>query len=110
VPEGPCIIGIRPDSLLVAQGDDPPAALDFDVEVVEPLGGELLAHGFVNGRRASPDTSEEAPLLAGGSESRAAITAKLDGRLRLKAGQRVRLAVHPGEVYAFDAVTGDALR
>jgi len=110
VPEGPCIIGIRPDSLLPAQGDDAPAALDFDIEVVEPLGGELLAHGFVNGRLASPDTSDEAPLLAGGSESRAAITAKLDGRLRLKAGERVRLAVHAGEVYAFDAVTGDALR
>ena len=73
-------------------------------------GGEILAHGFVNAHRASPDTSEETPLLGGGSESRAEITAKLDGRLRLKAGERVRLAIHPGEVYAFDAVTGDALR
>jgi sn-glycerol 3-phosphate transport system ATP-binding protein len=110
VPAGLCIVGIRPDSLLVAHGDDPPASLDFDIEVVEPLGGELLAHGFVNGHSASPDSSEEAPLLAGGSESRAAVTAKLDGRLRLKAGERVRLTVHPGEVYAFDALTGDALR
>jgi len=83
-----------------AQGDDAPTA----------LGGELLAHGFVNGQLASPDTSEETPLLAGGSESRAALAAKLDGRLRLKAGERVRLAVRAGEVYAFDAPTGDALR
>src|SRR5665648_143749 len=72
--------------------------------------GDLLAHGLVNGHLASPDTREETPLLAGDSESRAEITAKLDGRLRLKAGERVRLAVHPGEVYAFDAATGDALR
>jgi sn-glycerol 3-phosphate transport system ATP-binding protein len=110
VPEGPCIVGIRPDSLSVREADDARPALDFDIEVVEPLGGELLAHGFVNGHRASPDTTAETPLLAGDSESRAEITAKLDGRLRLKAGERVRLAVHPGEVYAFDATTGDALR
>ena len=83
-----------------AQGDDAPTA----------LGGELLAHGFVNGRLASPDTREETPRPATDSASRAEITAKLDGRLRLKAGERVRLAVRAGEVYAFDAPTGDALR
>jgi len=110
VPAGPCIVGIRPDSLSLREADDSRPALDFDIEVVEPLGGELLAHGLVNGHLASPDTREETPLLAGDSESRAEITAKLDGRLRLKAGERVRLAVHPGEVYAFDATTGDALR
>ena len=110
VPEGPCIIGIRPDSLSLSEAEDSRPSLDFDIEVVEPLGGELLAHGSVRGRLASPDTREETPLLAGDAESRAQITAKLDGRLRLKAGERVRLAVHPGEVYAFDAATGDALR
>jgi len=110
VPAGPCIVGIRPDSLSLREADDSRPALDFDIEVIEPLGGELLAHGLVNGHLASPDTREETPLLAGDSESRAEITAKLDGRLRLKAGERVRLAVHPGEVYAFDATTGDALR
>ena len=110
VPAGPCIVGIRPDSLSLREADDSRPALDFDIEVVEPLGGELLAHGSVRGRLASPDTREERPLLAGDAESRAEITAKLDGRLRLKAGERVRLAVHPGEVYAFDAATGAALR
>ena len=110
VPAGPCIVGIRPDSLSLREADDSRPALDFDIEVVEPLGGELLAHGSVRGRLASPDTREETPLFAGDSESRAEITAKLDGRLRLKAGERVRLAVHPGEVYAFDAATGAALR
>jgi sn-glycerol 3-phosphate transport system ATP-binding protein len=110
VPAGPCVVGIRPDSLSLREADDDRPALDFDIEVVEPLGGELLAHGFVNGHRASPDASEEAPLPADDSESRAEVTAKLDGRLRLKSGERVRLAVHPGEVYAFDATTGAALR
>ena len=110
VPAGPCIVGIRPDSLSLREADDFRPALDFDIEVVEPLGGELLAHGNVRGRLASPDTREETPLFAGDSESRAEITAKLDGRLRLKAGEHVRLAVHPGEVYAFDAATGAALR
>ncbi len=109
VPDGPCVLGIRPDSLSLVEAGDSRPALDFDIEVVEPLGGELLAHGFVNGRPASPDTSEETPLFAADSESRAEITVKLDGRLRLKAGERVRLAVHAGEVYAFDAATGHAL-
>ena len=109
VPAGPCIVGIRPDSLSLRGADDPGPALDFDIEVVEPLGGELLAHGTVRGRRASPDGADagDAPAEA---EPRAPVTARLDGRLRLKAGERVRLAVHPGEVYAFDAQTGAALR
>ncbi len=109
VPDGPCVLGVRPESLSLCAADDLRPSLGFDIEVVEPLGGELLAHGFVSGRPASPDTSEELPLFAGDSQSRAEVTVKLDGRLRLKAGERVRLAVHPGEVYAFDAATGDAL-
>jgi sn-glycerol 3-phosphate transport system ATP-binding protein len=109
VPEGPCIIGIRPDSLTLSQGDEALSTLDFEIEVVEPLGGELLAHGTVSGRLASPDIADEdAPPAETGT--RALITARLDGRLRLKAGERVRLAVHPGEVYAFDAATGAAIR
>ena len=55
VPEGPCIVGIRPDSLSLSEAEDSRPALDFDIEVVEPLGGELLAHGLVNGHLASPD-------------------------------------------------------
>ena len=109
VPDGPCVLGIRPESLSLMAPDDPRPSRDFDIEVVEPLGGELLAHGFVNGRLASPDASEETPLFTGDSESRAEVTVKLDGRLRLKAGERVRLAVHAGEVYAFDAASGAAL-
>ena len=109
VPAGPCILGIRPDSLALGEADDPRPSLDFDIEVVEPLGGELLAHGFINGRLASPDAGEETPRLAGDQGSQAEITVKLDGRLRLRAGERVRLALDPGEVYAFDSATGDAL-
>ena len=109
VPAGPCIVGIRPDSLSLREADDFRPALDFDIEVVEPLGGELLAHGSVRGRLACPDIAgDESPPAETGSK--ALITARLDGRLRLKAGERVRLAVHPGEVYAFDAATGAALR
>ena len=109
VPDGPCVLGIRPESLSLIAPDDTRPSLQFDIEVVEPLGGELLAHGFVNGRAASPDASEETPLFAADPESRAEVTVKLDGRLRLKAGERVRLTVHPGEVYAFDAASGAAL-
>jgi len=110
VSDGACIIGLRPDALSLVEGEDTRPAFDFDIEVVEPLGGELLAHGSVDGRLASPETSEETPLLASDGDQRAEITASLDGRLRLKAGQRVRLAVQADEVYAFDAATGAAIR
>ncbi len=109
VPDGPCVVGVRPESLSLAGAEDTRAGLDFEVEVVEPLGGELLAHGSVGGQLAAPDSDEEElPLV--GRPARARITARLDGRLRLKVGDRVRLAVHPGEIYFFDAQTGAAVR
>ncbi len=109
VPDGPCVVGIRPESLSLSGGDDDAAGLDFLIDVVEPLGGELLAHGSVAGQPASPDAAQEDLPLAG-DDARARITARLDGRLRLKAGERVRLAVHPGELYLFDAQSGAAIR
>ena len=109
VPDGPYVVGIRPESLSLAGPDEAVAALPFEVEVVEPLGGELLAHGSVGGQLASPDV-EESELLLAGTAARARITARLDGRLRLKAGDRVRLAVHPGEIYLFEAESGLAIR
>ena len=109
VPDGPCVVGVRPESLSLAGAENAHAGLDFQVEVVEPLGGELLAHGSVGGQLAAPDSdADELPLA--GRPARARITARLDGRLRLKVGDRVRLAVHPGEIYFFDAQTGAAVR
>jgi sn-glycerol 3-phosphate transport system ATP-binding protein len=107
IPDGPCIVGLRPESLSLAEGGG--AGLDFLIDVVEPLGGELLAHGSVSGQLASPDAERDELLLAD-SAARARITARLDGRLRLKAGERVRLAVHAGEIYLFDAQSGAAIR
>src|SRR5664280_952123 len=109
VPDGPCVVGVRPESLSLAGVDTGRAGLDFQVEVVEPLGGELLAHGSVGGQLAAPDSEAGELPLADGT-ARARITARLDGRLRLKVGDRVQLAVHPGEIYVFDAQTGAAVR
>ena len=111
VPAGPCIVGIRPDSLSLAEATTTPARRSTSTSRSSSRSAASFSRTASSAAgRASPDTREETPLLAGDSESRAEITAKLDGRLRLKAGERVRLAVHPGEVYAFDAATGDALR
>ena len=109
MPDGPCVVGIRPESLSLAEHEDAGARLDFHIEVVEPLGGELLAHGSIGGQLASPDAEGDGLLLAD-TATRARITARLDGRLRLKAGETVPLSVHPGELYLFDAQSGDAVR
>ncbi|MGA9751286.1 MAG: sn-glycerol-3-phosphate ABC transporter ATP-binding protein UgpC [Acidobacteriota bacterium] len=108
VPDGPCVVGIRPESLSLAANEDAGPRLDFHVDVVEPLGGELLAHGSIGGQLAAPDTEADELLLAD-TATRARITARLDGRLRLRAGEHVLLSVHPGELYLFDAKTGDAV-
>jgi ABC-type sugar transport system ATPase subunit len=110
--EGPCTLGIRPDSFFLAQADDGRPSVTFQVEVVEPLGGEVLAHGRIAGQLASPDivpAGAEKEILTDAPASMAPITVSLDGRLRLQAGEQLRLAVQPAETYLFDEASGRAL-
>jgi sn-glycerol 3-phosphate transport system ATP-binding protein len=112
IPQGPCTLGIRPNSFSLAQDEDGRPSVEFQVEVVEPLGGEVLVHGRIAGQLASPDivpAGAEKEILSDAPASLAPITVSLDGRLRLRAGERLRLAVQPGETYLFDEESGRAL-
>ena len=110
VPDGPCVLGIRPESLSLIAPDDPRPSLRFRHRGRRAAGRRAAGPRLrQRPRRRRRTQAKRRRCLPPTRESRAEVTVKLDGRLRLKAGERVRLTVHPGEVYAFDAASGDAL-
>jgi ABC-type sugar transport system ATPase subunit len=84
-------IGIRPHDLGPAK-NDAPAVADLKVELVEALGSEAFAHGWL--RQAGPS-----------------VIARLDAddARDVKPGSVVPLAVSPARVHLFDPDTGRAL-
>ena len=83
------ILGVRPEALRPANGADP-ADYSFEsvVEVVEPLGSEIL----LNVRAG------EAPIVA-----------RVDPSTRVNVHEKVRLAMDPARVHFFDASTEAAI-
>jgi multiple sugar transport system ATP-binding protein len=107
VADGEVVVGLRPEALRPA-GDGIPA-VRFTVDVVEPLGDEIVVHGSVAGRLAGGEPEEQIPL-AGGEPARATITARFDPQLRPKVGDRIPLGISPDAVHVFDPATGSAIR
>jgi multiple sugar transport system ATP-binding protein len=83
------VLGVRPEALRVANGADP-ADYGFDskVEVVEPLGSEILLN-----------------VRAGEH----AIVARVDPSTRVSVRDSVRLALDPARLHFFDAASEAAL-
>jgi multiple sugar transport system ATP-binding protein len=107
VADGEVVVGIRPEALRPA-GDGLPS-VPFTVDVVEPLGDEIVVHGSVAGRPAEGELEEQIPL-SGSQPARATITARFDPQLRPRVGEQVPLRISPDAVHVFDAATGEALR
>lgn len=108
IPDGEVALGIRPEHL-VPSADGLPTIL-FEVDVVEPLGDEVIVYGTVAGEVASAEMGvgeERLPPLPG---SRAEITARLGPYERPKIGERLALGVRPETVHLFDTDTGAAIR
>jgi multiple sugar transport system ATP-binding protein len=82
-------LGVRPEDVHVATGADP-AHLSFDanVEVVEPLGSEILLDVRVG---------------------RSTIVARVDPGVRVKVHEGVRLAINADRMHFFDAKTEQAI-
>jgi sn-glycerol 3-phosphate transport system ATP-binding protein len=107
VPDGELVIGLRPESLV--PGADGLPSMEFVVDVVEPLGDEIVVHGSVNGQGVTAVVEEETiPALEYGS--RAPVTARFDPRTHPAPGERIRLGVAADTVHVFDARTGATLR
>ncbi|MSQ62776.1 MAG: sn-glycerol-3-phosphate ABC transporter ATP-binding protein UgpC [Betaproteobacteria bacterium] len=82
-------LGVRPEALHPATGSDH-ADYSFDtaVDVVEPLGNEILVNFRAGG----------APMVA-----------RVDPAVRVKAHQAIRVALDPERVYFFDEKSGAAI-
>jgi multiple sugar transport system ATP-binding protein len=78
------IVGVRPESWRI----DPEGSVTFVVDVVEPIGAEVLAHGDAG---------------AG------ALVVRLPGDHRAQSGDRIPLSVDPAKVHLFDPQTEDRL-
>ncbi len=105
--DGDVAVGFRPEDLRVAGPDGP--AFEFLVDVVEPLGNQVVVHGSVAGSPVESGAEEEddIPVLVEGA--RAPVTAVFEPADEPRPGDRVRLGVAPSNVYLFDLRTGAAL-
>ena len=107
VPDGDVVVGLRPE-VLRPSGDGLPA-MEFTVDVVEPLGDEIVVHGSVDGRLAGGGAEQQIPATGGGP-ARATITARLEPHLRPRVGDRIPLSVRAEAVHVFDPASGAAIR
>jgi sn-glycerol 3-phosphate transport system ATP-binding protein len=92
IPDGQTVLGIRPERLHPAADGDALPVIELMVEVVEPLGSEVMVHGNV-----------------ASSDGRAAVTARLESGARPAIGENLRLAYDPVTSHRFDAESGAAI-
>ena len=97
------VLGVRPERLVPGGSGDPRPGLEMMVEVVEPLGSEVIVHGTLAG---APSAGSQAVVTAGYGP----ITARLEPGARPAVGAPVRLVFDPDAAHVFDAATGAPLR
>jgi len=86
---GRLTLGVRPEALRLASGADPAGyCFDTAVDVVEPLGNEILLNFRAGG----------APMVA-----------RVDPAVRVRAHENIRLAVDPARVHFFDEKSAAAI-
>ena len=83
-------VGIRPEHLDPASRES--ASLELAVDVVEALGADSLVHGQLAGGREAP-----------------AMTVRVEGAMRVAAGDTLHLALAPERVHLFDSASGRRL-
>src|SRR3954454_22947027 len=106
---GGVVAGIRPEGLRPVGEADPGPGLAVKVDVVEPLGDEVLVHGSVAARDAGVQIEPEEATLLVQTSDRAAMTVRLEPTMRPSEGSTLHLHVDPKTVHLFDASTGAAI-
>jgi len=84
----PIVLGIRPENFKISKQQPSEGFLDIKVNVLEPLGDELLVHGEVDGQT---------------------VVAQLEPRQQVSPDQTLRLAVEMQHMHAFDPQTEQAI-
>jgi multiple sugar transport system ATP-binding protein len=113
------ILGIRPEDFEDASlesGVPSDRRLKVDVELIEPLGAEVLVYfgtaatGVVSSA-AEADVGEDADVRLGGDDAdgRTRLCARVSPRTRIAVGQATELAVDTGRLYFFDPETREAV-
>jgi ABC-type sugar transport system ATPase subunit len=111
VPNGDVLVGIRPEGLRPVGQDHAGPCFELRVEVVEPLGDELLVHGTVEAPNAGVGIdADEAKLLTDPDTDRGTVTIRRPPEEHPVAGSRLRVAPAPGAIRLFDATSGLAIR
>ena len=110
VADGPVTVGVRPEVFRPA-GDEAVAGprIELLVEVVEPLGDEVLVHGSVDARAAQSGAEEEDAMLLADGSTRAPVTVRLEPGTRSQPGDRMPLVADPAAIHLFGAETGERL-
>jgi multiple sugar transport system ATP-binding protein len=112
-PDGDVVVGIRPEALNPVGEEHSGPGFDVLVDVVEPLGDEVLVHGSVEANPVSAGSVadvEEPTLLAETDGNRANVTLRLPPRERPRTGSRLHVGVSPADVRLFDVASGLAIR
>jgi multiple sugar transport system ATP-binding protein len=103
---GDVLVGVRPEDFELARGT---AGLRAEIQIVEQLGPELLAHFRVDGLAVehlgvdAGDDSEEAVELTD------TLIARLDPNAAVKQGDRVTIAIDQQRIQLFDPRSGRSL-
>lgn len=113
-PDGPIILGVRPEGISVSNADNP-GSVEVLARVVEDLGNEMLVYFEAPVERASDgDQRDQAAEEAAtddivANDGNSVFIARLTPAIDLSENDKVRFAVDPGQLYFFDA-DGEALR
>ena len=111
LPEGAVTVGVRPEAFRPATASTAAGPrIDLHVDVVEPLGDEVLAHGTIDARAAQSGAEEADAVLLADAGTRAAVTVRLPPEARPAPGDRMPLTAEPNAVHLFDASSGSAIR
>jgi len=106
-PDGPVIVGFRPEAMLPAREGAGLPRVEMVVDVVEELGNETLVYGDVAGEVAAVETDATLPAPLPGAHAR--VCARLSGFTAVRPGEKVPLALRLDRVHFFEAAGGEAL-
>ncbi|HTW20948.1 MAG TPA: sn-glycerol-3-phosphate ABC transporter ATP-binding protein UgpC [Mycobacteriales bacterium] len=108
------VVGIRPEDLPAADGAAPGShTLRAEAVLVEALGSELLVHFSIDAERVHVDSAQDNPNDELDDSGELAVRgegiARVQPRLRIRAGDRTEFLVHAERMHFFDRETQQAI-
>jgi len=107
VPDGEVAVGVRPEAMTLTEEGLP--SFDFLVDVVEPLGGEVVVHGSVAGTAVESGAEEERDLPLAVEGARAPMVARFAPEHEPEHGDTLHLGIEPARIHLFDLQTRRAI-